>query len=175
MQANAQPAAAKGGGAPQSEDQDQPALIKMTNQCLLNHDMPVRLPQKAAAQKSPAAPPRAEHDQRAPCSCPPDLAACTKRASAVIPSCTASLVTCAASPAGLSCTPNLCPVRCQLSRPVPCAASPYTCTKKPSRPADRPILHPKLPLLPCQAGLSCGQPDLYCQSDTHSEPNLRKC
>ena len=50
MQANAQPAAAKGGGAPQSEDQDQPALIKMTNQCLLNHDMPVRLPQKAAAQ-----------------------------------------------------------------------------------------------------------------------------
>ena len=25
-------------------------VIKMTNQCKLNHDMPVRLPQKAAAQ-----------------------------------------------------------------------------------------------------------------------------
>ena len=51
MQANAKPAAVPGGGALQSEDQvDQPALIKMTNQCKLNHDMPVRLPQKAAAQ-----------------------------------------------------------------------------------------------------------------------------
>ncbi len=77
------PAAAPGDGAPGSEE---PALIKMTNQCKLDDGMPVRahkgcrvVPCGAAACSKRTARPTAA---------PPNPAACTTRASAVILSCT---------------------------------------------------------------------------------------
>ena len=85
MQANATPAAALGDGVPGSEE---PALIKMTNQCKLDDGMPVRahkgcrvVPCGAAACSKTSARPAAA-----------SLAACTKTASVVILSCTAGPV-----------------------------------------------------------------------------------
>ena len=171
MQANAKPAAVPGGGALQSEDQ--PALIKMTNQCKLNHDMPVRLPQKAAAQvpcgaaacsKTSARPevaPLEPRRVRGGLRCHPILH-CQPRDLRRKPS----------RPI-LHSKPDL---RCQLSRPVPCAASPYTCTIKPSRPADQPILHSEPASLTCAANPAGLAASLYLHHKAQpAYPARRTC